>query len=236
MFLANNLKQITKELKEHIPFTAIGAVSGVIFMFLFRNISKSGGHSLFAVFHPAHVLIGAMVTSAMFRLHRSKTNFIIVLLVGYIGSVGIATISDSIIPYIGEEMLGLHIPTEHEIHHSAAPHSAETAPDTHRNHTGEVHLGFIEEWYLVNPAAFLGIIIAWFLPRTKMPHAAHILISTWASSSHVIMTAQNRITFAVAMSMLLVLFLSTWLPCCISDIVFPLLLTDQPRCHHKCCV
>jgi hypothetical protein len=229
MFFKRHLREIGVELKEHIPFTALGAISGVIFMLLFKNLSNSASHSLFAIFHPAHVLLGAMVTSAMFRLHRKKTKFIIILLVGYIGSVGIATISDSIIPYFGEELLGLHIPTEQEIHHSTT---------SLQNHTGEVHLGFIEEWYLVNPAAFLGIIIAWFLPKTKLPHAGHILISTWASSAHVLMTTESRITFTIAMAMLLILFLSTWLPCCFSDIIFPLILSSEPGVGHKhshCC-
>jgi len=233
MLLKKYLKPLLFELKEHIPFTALGAVSGVIFMLLFRNLNQSAAHTLFSIFHPTHVLIGAMVTSAMFKLHRSKTNFMVVLVVGYIGSVGIATLSDSVIPYFGEKVLGLHIPSEHEIHHS----STAPAAAAEHNHIGEVHLGFIEEWYLVNPAAILGIIFAWFVPQTKLPHAAHILISTWASSSHVLMTAQNEITFTVAMSMLLILFLSTWLPCCVSDIIFPLLLANEPRqngTHNRC--
>jgi len=133
-------------------------------------------------------------------------------------------------PYLGEKALGLHIPAHSELHrHEHEEHEAE-------NHSPEIHLGFIEEWYIVNPAAFLGIAIAWFLPKTKLPHASHVLISTWASSAHVLMTAQSQITITIAMSMLLILFLSVWLPCCISDIVFPLLLTGEPRTeHHHCC-
>jgi len=232
MGFGKNLKQISFELKEHIPFTALGAVTGVIFMLLFRNISKSTGHTLFTIFHPSHVLLSAMVTAAMFKLHRKQTRLWVVIIVGYIGSIGVATLSDSIMPYFGEKVLGLHIPAHSELHHNE--------PESHQteSHLSEIHLGFIEEWYLVNPAAFLGIFIAWFLPRTKLPHAAHILISTWASASHVLMTAQNQITLPIAMSMLLVLFLSVWLPCCVSDIVFPLLFTDEPRIenkHHHCC-
>lgn len=232
MGFGKNLRQISFELKEHVPFTALGAVTGVIFMLLFRNISKSGGHTLFTIFHPSHVVLSAMVTSAMFRLHRKKTSIWIVLIVGYFGSIGVATLSDSIMPYFGEKVLGLHIPTHSELHHHE-PESPET-----ESHLAEIHFGFIEEWYLVNPAAFLGIFIAWFLPYTKLPHAAHILVSTWASASHVLMTAQNQITLTIAMSMLLVLFLSVWLPCCVSDIVFPLLFTGEPRMehqHHHCC-
>ncbi|MDD5010620.1 MAG: hypothetical protein PHQ00_00680 [Phycisphaerae bacterium] len=230
MGFGKNLKQISLELKVHIPFTAAGAITGVIFMLLFRNVGQSTGHTLFAIFHPAHVLLSAMVTAAMFKLHRKQTRIWIVIIVGYLGSIGIATLSDSIMPYLGEKALGLHIPAHSELHHHE-PEEHET-----ENHSSEIHLGFIEEWYIVNPAAFLGIAIAWFLPKTKLPHASHVLISTWASSAHVLMTAQSQITLTVAMSMLLVLFLSVWLPCCISDIVFPLLLTGEPRMeHHHCC-
>lgn len=214
------------ELKEHIPFTALGAVTGVVFMLLFKNIGQSASHTLFAIFHPTHVLLSAMVTAAMFKLHKKQTKLWIVLITAYVISVGTATLSDSIMPYIGEEILGLHIPSEHEVHNLGA------AKQEIHNHSGEVHLGFIEEWYLVNPAAMLGILIAWWYPRTKITHAGHILISTWASSAHVLMTAESSITIGVAMSMLVVLFLSVWLPCCLSDIVFPLLLTGEPR---HCC-
>lgn len=231
MLSIRNLKLIAHELKEHVPFTAFGAITGVIFMLIFRHIGSSASHTLFAIFHPGHVLLSAMVTAAMFKLHRKHTKLWVVLIVGYVGSIGVATLSDSIMPYFGEEVLGLHIPSEHEVHES---HHSPEAPAKH-SHTGEIHLGFIEEWYLVNPAAILGVLIAWRLPRTKVTHAGHILISTWASSAHVLMTTQNEITFAVSMSMLAVLFLSVWLPCCISDIIFPLLLTDEPA-PHKCCM
>lgn len=231
MGFSNNLKQISLELKEHIPFTALGAVTGVIFMLLFRSVSKSTGHTLFTIFHPAHVVLSAMVTAAMFKLHRKQTRLWVVIIVGYFGSVGIATLSDSIMPYLGEEVLGLHIPAHSELHHES---EMDEHPHENGKHASEIHLGFIEEWYLVNPAAFLGIFIAWFLPKTKLPHASHVLISTWASSSHVLMTTQNQITLTIAMSMLLILFLSVWLPCCISDIVFPLLFTGEAR-HHHCC-
>ena len=80
-----------------------------------------------------------------------------------------------------------------------------------------------EQWYIVNPAAILGVIIAYFIPRTKFPHAAHILISTWASSSYLLMGAP-QIDFPRALGLLIVLFVAVWLPCCISDIVFPSLL------------
>lgn len=239
MILSKQLKTLGVELKEHIPFTAMGAVGGVVFMLLFRNIGQSASHTLFAIFHPSHVLLSAMVTAAMFKLHKKQTKLWVVIIVGYVGSVGIATLSDSIMPYIGEKALGLHIPAHSELHgehnHNEELGIAEQHSDETEKHSSKLHLGFIEEWYLVNPAAALGILIAWWYPRTKITHAAHILISTWASASHILMTAESSITIGIAMSMLVVLFLSVWIPCCMSDIVFPLLLTGEPKhCCAKC--
>ena len=79
----------------------------------------------------------------------------------------------------------------------------------------------------MNPAAILGVIIAYFLPRTKFPHAGHVLISTWASSSHILMNAHGDITFAVGIVLFATLFIAVWVPCCISDIVFPLLFVKS---------
>jgi len=121
-------------------------------------------------------------------------------------------LSDIIIPHIGAHVFGLDIPTEAQIHqmgHEHEPHA--------------MHFGFIEEWYLVNPAAFLGIAIAYFFPRSKFPHAGHIMISPWASSAYLLMDMEYKLGWSSAASIFITLFISVWLPCCLSDIVFPLL-------------
>jgi len=233
------IKHVYLELKEHMPFTMLGALLGIAFMLVFKNISQTHSHTLFLIFHPAHVVLSAMVTASLFKLHSRKTSFWIVLIVGYIGSVGIATLSDSIIPYVGEKLFLVEIPSHADLHtHSSA--NEKSVPDGtphslihHHDHKEiEIHLGFIEDWYLVNPAALLGILIAWFLPRTKFPHAGHILISTWASAAHILMNTQSPITLPLAAGMFLVLFFSVWLPCCLSDIVFPTLIADP---NSQCC-
>ncbi|MHC4691699.1 MAG: hypothetical protein ACYS67_03075, partial [Planctomycetota bacterium] len=227
------------ELKGHAPFTLFGAALGIGFMLLFRNISGESRYTLFAIFHPAHVVLSAVVAASMFRLHAEKKRFILVLVVGYFGSIGVATLSDIIIPHIGTELLGLNIPKHSQIHESEPTstdeeHTAET--DEHEGHEEHgLHLGFIKEWYIVNPAALLGIFIAYFLPRTKIPHAAHILISTWASSSYLLMTLQSEITIAAVAGILATLFIATWLPCCVGDIIFPLLFVKSDIALVGCC-
>lgn len=230
MSVKEKTKHILVELRGHTPFTVFGAILGILFMLLLRNAGGIASFRLFSVFHPAHVLLSAMVTASMFRLHAAKKRFLLVLLVGYFGSIGIATLSDIIIPHIGIRQLGLDVPTHAQPHHQQAP----SAPDEHQlhEHAGErheqkIHLGFIEQWYIINPAAILGVIIAFFLPRTKFPHAAHVLVSTWASSSYLLMNIQTDITIAGALGIFITLFIASWLPCCISDIVFPLLFVKS---------
>ena len=224
MAVKTKLQHILLELREHAPFTILGAVLGIAFMLIFRNIGHKGNWGFFAAFHPAHVALSAMVTTSMFKLRANRKNLITILLVGYFGAIGVATLSDIVIPHFGAEVFGLNIPTEADIHHHGAhEHSAAKATTDAPHHSDKIHFGFIEEWYLVNPAAFLGIFIAYFWPHTKSPHAGHILISTWASASYLLMDMQTAVGLSSASSILITLFLSVWLPCCASDIIFPLL-------------
>jgi hypothetical protein len=238
MSISARLKHILLELKAHSPFTLFGASTGIILMLLFRNISHQASYRLFYIFHPAHVVLSAMVTASLFRLHEKTKGFLIVLIIGYFGSVGIATLSDSILPFFGEEILGAAIPME------AAVHSHGHKAGSEHEHERELHIGFIEEWYIVNPAALLGIVIAYFLPKSKVPHAFHILISTWASTAHIMMNSQQPVTTMLALGIFIVLFIAVWLPCCFSDILFPMLFVkaEGEQCilcggghhNHKC--
>jgi len=227
MSVKEKAKHILLELKGHAPFTLFGALLGIIFMLVFRNISGGSRHTLFAVFHPAHVVLSAIVTASMFQLHTAKKRLLLVLVVGFLGSVGIATLSDIIIPHIGTELLGLNIPAHAELHNPDTISADEVQATTTEHEGHSLHLGFIEEWYIVNPAALLGIFIAYFLPRTKFPHAGHILISTWASSSYLLMNMQSVMTIAAATGIFATLFIAVWLPCCVSDIIFPLLFVKS---------
>jgi len=204
------LKRIEHELKHHVPFTAVGALTGVAAMMVMSQVrvSHEFSHVMFQVLHPAHVVLSAMVTAGMYRLH-GRGRWWATILIGYFGSIGIATLSDCIIPFVGELLLGL-------------PHA-------------HVHAGFIEEWYLVNPAALAGIAIAFLWPKTTFPHAGHVLLSTWASLFHMTRAIGGQFTAGTVAVLAVFLFLAVWIPCCTSDIVFPLLFVasdKRPACKH----
>jgi hypothetical protein len=232
MSIKEKATHILAELRGHVPFTLFGALLGIFFMLAFKNVSGVSSRGLFVVFHPAHVVLSAMVTASMFKLHAGKKRFLLVLLVGYFGSVGVATLSDVVIPHFGAHLLGLNIPAHLELYHEEGG-SEETDHDEHQpgqeneHWEHQIHLGFLEEWYLVNPAAVLGVLIAFFLPRTKFPHAGHVLVSTWASSSYLLMNMQSELTVAAAVGIFATLFIAIWVPCCVSDIVFPLLFVKS---------
>ena len=181
-------------------------------MLLFRNLEHETSYRVFYVFHPAHVVLSAMVTASMFELYTKRRKFVRVLLVGFFGSLGIATLSDSLIPHIGEVLLGMHVNVHAHEHTGFAEHA---------------HVGFIEGWYIVIPAAIAGVLIAHFKPKTKFPHAGHVLLSTWASSFHMLMAMGGQFPAWRAVGCFGFLFLAVWLPCCISDIVFPLLFVKS---------
>jgi len=206
------IKRILHELKEHSPFTLFGALTGIILMMVFRNMPYKVAHTLFYVFHPLHICLSAVVTTALYRMYLSDETpgikmFLKVLVVGFVGSVAVGTLSDSLIPFWGETLLGM--------------------PNRH------VHIGFIEKWWLINPLAIIFIIIAYKKPVTKLPHAGHVLISTWASLFHMLMAADPK--YAVPyFGIFVFLFLAVWLPCCFSDIIFPLLFVGNKKNTVKC--
>jgi len=99
-----------------------------------------------------------------------------------------------------------------------------------------MHVGFIEKWWLVSGLAIIGITIAYFKPSTKFPHAGHVLLSTWASLFHILMAIGGSLTWISYAGVFIFLFIAVWVPCCISDIVFPLLFVkEDTRSHCTTC-
>jgi len=199
------LRRIANELREHAPFTIFGAATGIIIMvvIVLSNILpqvNQVSYTIFYILHPAHVVLSAVVTTAMYKKY-SNGKIWAAILIGYFGSISVATLSDSIIPYLGEMLLDL-------------PNKG-------------FHIGFIEKWWIVNPAALIGIAIGYWRPTTKFPHSGHVLISTWASLFHIIMALGETVSWITLLPIFFFLFLGVWIPCCTSDIVFPLLFTGK---------
>jgi len=195
------IKLIAHELKEHAPFTALGAVTGIIIMVIvvLGKISSPISETAFLVAHPGHVLLSAIATTAMYARYKRGKVWEVVL-IGWTGSIGVATISDAIIPYLSGTLLNAHM---------------------------EFHVPFIEEWW-INLVALVGIAIGYWKHTTKVPHFGHVLLSTWASLFY--FTAFGVADWIHLLPyVFLFLFLSVWIPCCASDIIYPLLFVRRKR-------
>ena len=195
---SGRIRLVGRELAAHAPFTALGTLSGVAILafIVWCRVPRPISVGLFWALHPLHVFLSALVTTAVFRLHGGR-GWGRILAIGWLGSVGIATVSDCVLPFAGEWLLAL-------------PHRG-------------LHLGFVEKAWWVNGLAVAGIAAGSAWPHTRFPHMGHVLISTWASLFHVTMALGTDFAAATGLLIALFLFLSVWLPCCTSDIVFPLL-------------
>jgi len=188
-------RAILEQLKNHAPYTALGAVTGIIIMVIVvvGKIPVGVSQTIFYSLHPIHILLSAVATTSIYMKYRSEKIWMVVL-VGWTGSLGIATISDAIIPYFGAVLLDVPI---------------------------EFHVPFIEKWWL-NLLAIAGVIIGYKKQTTKIPHFGHVLLSTWASLFY--FSAFGLADWIPLLPFIfLFLFIAVWIPCCTSDIIYPLL-------------
>jgi hypothetical protein len=198
------LRRIAQELKEHIPFTALGALTGIIItvIVVLGDVPHHVSYTIFHTLHPVHVLLSALVTTAMYMRYK-KGKVWVVILIGWTGAIGMATISDAMIPHLGGHLLHAQM---------------------------EFHVPFIEEWW-INLFALAGIAIGYWRQTTKIPHLGHVLLSTWASLFY-IMAFGIADWIPLLPFIFLILFVAVWIPCCMSDIVYPLLfLGKEPAIH-----
>jgi hypothetical protein len=192
-------RRIAQELKSHVPFTALGALTGIAIMaiIVFGNVPSHVSQTAFYTLHPIHVVLSALVTTAMYMRYR-KAKFWLAVLIGWTGSIGIATISDAMIPYLGGTLLHVQM---------------------------EFHVPFIEKWW-INLLALAGIAIGYWKQTTRIPHLGHVLLSTWASLFY-FMSFGIADWIPLLPFIFLFLFLAVWVPCCASDIVYPLLFVRK---------
>lgn len=207
-----NIKNIIRELKAHSPLTAFGALMGVLVLLLMLHFSSSLSHSqsLFETAHPIHILLSAFATAATFR-RAGGSGFWKTILIGYFGSIGICTISDCVIPYFGEWILKF--------------------PNR------EFDFCFIEHWAIINPLALVGIWMGVLMSKTRISHALHVFISTLASLFHITMAMVVTPSISYILAIGFFLFLSVLIPCCTSDIIFPLFFVkNKENCNKHSCL
>jgi len=192
------IKKILKELKEHVPFTFLAvAVSIGVVVFVRYYLVKELSEEFFHFFHFSHIIVSAMVTGALYYKYKEK--IINALVVGFSGALIIGSLSDIIFPYLGGLILGLDI---------------------------HFHLPLIEETASVLIFAFIGSLAGVIFKITKFPHFAHVFLSVFASLFYILIFSPVFV-LSHFVGAFFVVFLAVIIPCCVSDIIFPLLFIKQ---------
>jgi len=217
---------ILVELREHIPFSvsavAIGLiVAGTICIVGFSDQvaevtvehTHEQGHDhasdparlFFHLFHPAHMLFSAAATAAMFcRYERSVGKAIVI---GLVGAIGVCGLSDIAFPHVSLLILGIHTP---------------------------LHICAWEHPMLVLPFAVVGVLVgiaaAGSVSRsTIISHSLHVLVSTMASIFYMVGPLGMITWIDMLGKVFIFVIVAVMVPCCLSDIVFPLLLSKSGR-------
>ncbi len=193
------LQKILEELKEHSLFTITAALVSIIAVsfLLIKGDLLSKAISFFYLFHPMHIFFSSMVSAAIFYKYKKK--IFLAIISSIMISVVIGSVSDVFFPYIGS--LLFKIPTS-------------------------FHLPAVENSFLIFGVAFLGAVGGITFKKTKFPHFLHVFISILASCLY-IFAYSTDLSLRIILLTFIITSLSVIIPCCLSDIVIPLLFQNK---------
>lgn len=192
--MKNKTKHILKELKSHIPYTALSTIIAIfIVVYIQYIIKKDISENAFHAMHLVHIFASAMVTTVIFYKYSKSPRKGI--LIGITGAIIIGSLSDILMPFLGGKLFSLN---------------------------PLFHLPLIEMPILVITTAVLGGLTGVFTKVSKFPHFIHVFLSVFASLFYLLIYSQTfNTTYFV--SAFFIVFISVIIPCCVSDIIFPFL-------------
>jgi hypothetical protein len=199
------INEIFNELKEHIPFTSVATVISILVMsfLLIKQNLLPYAVSMFEIFHPAHILFSSIVSAAIFYNH--KKNVALAIISSVLISLVIGSVSDIIFPYLGSLLFNLPI---------------------------SFHLPVFEEPILILGVSIFGATIGVATKKTKYPHFLHVFISVFASLLYIFAYSTEFSTIKIFF-IFIITTISVIIPCCLSDIVFPLILQKNIKAERK---
>lgn len=199
----------------HIPFSTFGVMTALLIMgFLTFFVEISGRvhvlphalENLYHIFHPSHIFISAVTSTAMFVKH--DRNLAKAICIGFFGSIILCTLSDAIFPFFGGLIIGGKM---------------------------DFHVDFLQHPGIVLPFAFIGTVAGLAAPKsfekaTEYSHSMHIFVSSVAAILYLLAFGLQNWQMSIG-SVFIVTVFAVMIPCCLSDIVFPL-ACSHAHCKH----
>ena len=213
----NNVQYMLTELGHHLPYSIFSVVLAMMlvgfFSFMATVMGNTGAlaegyQNLFHIFHPAHILFSTVTATAMFWKYEKRVSK--ALLVGMGGSIVTCTLSDTLIPYWGGMLLGK---------------------------TMSLHICIIDEPMLIIPFAIVGVLAGFLITEsiersTQYSHSLHIFVSSVASILYLVAFGLTDWVHMAGL-VFLVTIIAVMIPCCASDIIFPVLCSRKVACNHR---
>ncbi|MCK5321277.1 hypothetical protein KAJ38_01750 [Candidatus Pacearchaeota archaeon] len=166
------------ELKRHFPFTLISSLTAGVLVAIFyltnRRYFVGVVSGLFEVMHPAHVLVSAMATSAIYWKYNKSV--VKTILIGVVGAILIGSLSDILFPWIAGNLFSLH---------------------TH------FHLPIIEKPILIIGVALVGSVAGMHF-MFRVSHSIHVFLSVFASLFYLLVFSIEVSALAILLISLLV--------------------------------
>jgi hypothetical protein len=201
---------ITQEVMCHFPYAVFSVAFGLAVLSFISFLSMcnldsqttcKGAHLLFHSFHFMHIVFAA--TGTLITFFRFSRNIWKGMLVA-IGTASVfCTLSDSVFPYLGGELLGVNM---------------------------HFHLCFLTELDKVLPFLFIGLVNGYVMSKhhatkqaaySTFSHFIHILVSSFAAMfylvSHGFVNWSENIGYVF-----LFLIIGVVVPCTFSDVVVPM--------------
>lgn len=202
--------RVLRELARHLPFSAAGTAVGIAVVWMLQGVAASGNDPLWA-FHPlhaVHVLLSAAATAAVFRGRGGSVPRSAI--VGVIGALGVCAVSDVFLPHLSSLLMGASV---------------------------HMHVCLLEEPGLV--LAFCAVGIAAGIAAAGATglaglasHTLHVVVSAAASAWYIAAALGDGWMGA---PVFLFALAAVALPCCLSDIVFPMCVPCR-TCRGGSCV
>lgn len=204
---------LMEELICHLPYAIFSVAFGlaILSFVTYFSFGDSVGLAcrkadvLFHSFHFMHIVFAA--TGTLVTFFRFSKNNLKALILGVISPTIFCTLSDSILPYIGGKMLGVHM---------------------------HFHLCFLTELPNVIPFLLVGILNGFIMSRHHgnrqwlyaiTSHATHIVISSLASIFYLVSHGCTDWYLIIGPVFVFLIF-AVVVPCTLSDVVVPMLFAQ----------
>lgn len=200
-----NINRAMHELKHHLPFTITAVIIATILVFISKNYLNNNYSNIFEYSHFTHLLISSIVPSAMFV--KYKKSIAKAILIGITSAIILGSFSDILFPFLISIIFGIKT---------------------------EFHLPLFENTLIVLSIVLTGSIIGIVTKITKIPHFMHIFISVFASLFYLLGFASYSSNYFFILSPIIV-FISVIIPCCLADIIFPVIFLKKNIKECKMC-